>query len=76
MITSLRLHHFARLQLPERVLEIGERPLGFSNGSIVASKHFGIVCRLAEELRRLKDLAFGLDTFVDVLDLLVQLVRL
>lgn len=76
MITSLRLHHFARLQLPESVLEIGERTLSLSNGGIVPPQHLGVAGRLAEELGRLKDLALGLDTFVDVLDLLVQLVRL
>ena len=76
MITALRLHHFTRLQLAESVLEIGEGTLCFANGSIVSPQNFGIVSCLAEELGRLEDLALCLDTFVYILDLLVQLVRL
>ena len=71
MIFSLRLHHLASLELAKSVLEIGERTLCFSDSGIVSPEYLGVISCLAEELGGLEDFALRLDTFVDVLDLLV-----
>ena len=69
-------HHFPCLQLAEGLLEIGDGPLSLSNCSIVAPEDLWVVCGLAQQLRRLEDLALCLNALVDVLDLLVELIRL
>lgn len=76
MISALRLHHFTGLQFTQGVLEIGERTLRVPDSGIVASEYIRVVGGLTNELGCLEDLALCLDTFVDILDLLVQLVRL
>ena len=76
MITTLPLLHFTRLQLAQKALEIGDGPFCFTDGCIVLSEHVGVGGRLAEDARRLEDLALGLYPLVDILYLLVQLVRL
>ena len=76
MIVTALLSHLARVQLAEGVLEIGERTLCLANLGVVLAEDIGVARRLADELGGLEELALGLDAFVDVLDLLVQLVRL
>ena len=76
MISALRLHHFARLQLAQGVLEIGEGAFRLTDLSIVLAEDIRVIGGLAHEAGGLEDLALGLNALVDILDLLVQLVRL
>lgn len=75
MIVAL-LHHLARVQLAEGVLKVGERTLRLADLGVVLAQDIGVASSLANELGCLEKLALGLDALVDVLDLLVQLVRL
>ena len=70
------LHHLAGVQLAESVLEIGEGAFCLADLGVVSAEDIGVASRLAEELGGLEELALGLDALVDILDLLVQLVRL
>lgn len=76
MISTLRLHHFTRLQLAQCVFEIGEGAFCFPDSSIVPSQYIRVIGSLAKELRCLEDLALSLYPLVDILYLLVQLGRL
>ena len=76
MIVTALLSHLARVQLAEGVLEIGERSLGLTDLGIVPTQYIGVGGRLANELGGFEELALRLDALVNVLDLLVQLVRL
>ena len=69
MITTLPLLHFTRLQLAQKALEIGDGPLSLSNCSIVAPEDLWVVCGLAQQLRRLEDLALCLNALVYLLNL-------
>lgn len=64
------------MQLAEGVLEVGERTLRLADLGVVLAQDIGVTGSLANELGCLEELALGLDALVDVLDLLVQLVRL
>ncbi len=75
MIIALR-HPFPSLQLCEGVLEIGDGPLCLSYCSIVSSENLRVLCGHAQELGRLEHLALCLNALVDILDLLVELMRL
>ena len=76
IVTPLLLGHLACVQLAESVLEIGEGAFGLADLDIVPAEDIGVAGGLADELGGLEELALGLDALVDVLDLLVQFVRL
>lgn len=76
MIFTALLGHFARVELPEGVLEVGEGSFGLTDLGIVPTKDIGVGRRLTNELGGLEKLALRLDALVDILDLLVQLARL
>jgi hypothetical protein len=72
----LVLLKFTRLQLPESLFEVHQRPFGFSNLCIVAPEYVRICRCLAQQPGSIQDLSLGLDVLVDLLDLVVELLPL
>lgn len=76
MIIASGLHHFARLELAEGVLKVREGTFRLSDSGIVSPQDVWVCGCLTEELGSLKHLALCLYALVNILDLLVQLMRL